>query len=133
MDFGLGVAQTAIGAALGFGLGLVGFHYQHKREREAAELAAQKAAVEALNRAVQSVAVNIDTLVGIKRQVIKSLRPEAEAVQLALEKCTMAEPEQKEELARRVLFLFKDSGQLYQSHPSITAMALPDIKDVFVI
>jgi ribosomal protein S11 len=129
MDFGLGVAQTAIGAALGFGLGLVGFHYQHKREREAAELAAQKAAVEALNRAVQSVAVNIDTLVGIKRQVIKSLRPEAEAVQLALEKCTMAEPEQKEELARRVLFLFKDSGQLYQSHPSITAMALPDIKE----
>lgn len=82
--FLLGIAQTAIGSGVGFGLGILAFHYQQNRQSEQQSKAAWRAALDALNRLSTAAGANIEALANANLQFINDLRPEVEKMKEAV-------------------------------------------------
>jgi hypothetical protein len=82
-QFWLGVAQTAIGSALGFVLGICAFHYQQRRQSAKKEKDDWRAALDALNRLTTAAGANIEALAMAKLQFVNGLRPEVEKIKVA--------------------------------------------------
>jgi hypothetical protein len=59
-QFWLGVAQTAIGSALGFVFGIFAFHYQQRRQAAKKEKDNWRSALDALNRLTTAAGANIE-------------------------------------------------------------------------
>ena len=83
-NFWLGIAQTAIGSALGFGFGIGAFHYQQRKQATKKEKDEWKAAVGALNRLSTAAGANIEALANTKLQFINDMKPEVEKMKAAV-------------------------------------------------
>jgi hypothetical protein len=103
MEFLLGVAQTAIGSGIGFGLGILAFHYQQKRQADLQSKADWRKALDALNRLSIASGANIEALANSKLQLIDAMRPEVEKMKTV-------------------------SGDIFDTAPAERAQKLPDLK-----
>lgn len=128
-QFALGIAETAIGAALGFGLGLVGFHYQQKRQKEAEEEEQDNAVWDALNRLLYATSLNIETLANIKIQSVNNLAPEAHKMTITLSSLPDRDSRNKPLEVEKITELSRELDYFYKTIPTLSIMELPEYKE----
>ncbi|WP_176454377.1 hypothetical protein [Sinorhizobium fredii] len=131
--FAISIVETAIGAALGFGLGLVAFHYQHRREKEAEAEEAREAALDALNRVTQTAGLNIEALANLKLQIIGDLKPEVEVMQKAVEACFDASGVEREAKFQEMKATSEALRSFYQSLTPLPVMPAPDFREFSLV
>ncbi|MPY73100.1 MAG: hypothetical protein GEU87_02465 [Alphaproteobacteria bacterium] len=128
-SFGIGILETAIGAALGFGLGLVAFHYQHKREKDTEANEAREAALSALNRVTQTAGLNIEALANLKLQIIEDIKPEVATMKEAVEAWYDADGAEREALFHEMRAISATLRSFYQTFTPLPIMPAPDFRE----
>lgn len=126
-EFWLGLAQTAIGSALGFAFGIGAFHYQQRLQSTKRGKDDWRAALDALNRLSTAAGANIEALAVAKLQHINDMRPEVEKMKAASEEVFDTPPVDR---ARRILGLKTLSESMlyfYMSLPRTSVMPPPDV------
>ncbi|WP_164644439.1 hypothetical protein [uncultured Shimia sp.] len=124
-EFWQSVVQTAIGSSLGFGLGLIAFHYQQKSMRDESEEGSRLEAIGGMNRLVISAGSNVEAIANSKLQALSALAPEAEQIQRLSEASFDAKAENEH---ARLSELSKALGEcrcFYLSLPQVHIMAPP--------
>ena len=128
-QFALGIAETAIGAALGFGLGLVGFHYQQKRQKEAEEEEQDNAVWDALNRLLYASSLNIESLANLKIQSINSLAPEVVKMKEAMLRTASSHIKNQEFEINSLKEVSRNLDFFYFNIPPVSIMESPGYKE----
>lgn len=131
--FATSVIETAIGAGLGFGLGLVAFHYQHKREKASEAEEAREAALDALNRVTQTAGLNIEALANLKLQIIGDLKPEVAKMKDALEAFYNAGGADRPALFQDMKDTSETLRSFYQSLSWLPIMPAPDFREFSLV
>lgn len=124
-EFWLGVAQTTIGSALGFVLGVAAFHYQQHRQAEQAKIDKTRAALDSLNRLSTAAAASIEALVNFKLQFVSDLAPEVESMKAAVAKIYQLPAGERTKLVPDLKALSEATFHFYVSLPKIAAMPPP--------
>lgn len=128
-SFGLSILETAIGAGLGFALGLAAFHYQHKREKEAEDEEAQQAALDALNRLSQAAGLNIEALANLKLQIVKDLEPEVAMMQEAVDAYYDDTTPGRASRIPGMKSMSESLQHFYKTIPNVMVMPAPDFRE----
>lgn len=123
--FLLGIAQTAIGSGVGFGLGILAFHYQQNRQSEQQSKAAWRAALDALNRLSTAARANIEALANAKLQFINDLRPEVEKMKEAVQDVYKAPVPERATRMPALKSLSESLLHFYMSVPKTSVMPPP--------
>lgn len=125
-NFWLGIAQTAIGSALGFGFGIGAFHYQQRKQATKKEKDEWKAAVGALNRLSTAAGANIEALANTKLQFINDMKPEVEKMKAAVEEAYDTSPANRVRKISNLKSLSESMLHFYMSLPRISVMPPPN-------
>lgn len=128
-DFWLGVTQSAIGSGLGFGLGIIAFRYQQKRQSAKNEQDDWMAALDALNRLTNAAGANIEALVNAKLQFVDNLRPEVEKMKVASEEFYVTPVGEREAKIPDLLTLSNTMRYFYLTFPRNSIMQPPDFSE----
>lgn len=131
--FWLGVLQTAIGAGIGFGLGLVGFHYQSRAQRHENQKVAKDTANDALFRALQAATLNIETLANVKMQILEELRAETVIMRGLVERYHEADHEQKQGILREMKEASARFTSFYMTTPAPSALEPPAYSELSLV
>lgn len=83
--FLLGIIQTAIGSGLGFGLGIVAFHYQREQQEQLKANDENRAVLDALTRLYFTAGVNIEELAHFKNDNLVNFAHDIEKMHAAVE------------------------------------------------
>lgn len=129
MEFWLGIAQTAIGSGIGFGFGILAFHYQQKRQSERLEEADWRASLDALTRLNTAAGANIEALANSKLQLIDDLRADVQKMKKITHDIFDIPPE---DLSERMSDLKKLSGSLRHFYKSLNQTSIlppPDARE----
>lgn len=129
-DFLTSMAETMVGAVLGFILGICALHYQQNRESAAREKAVKEAAIDALNRLMQAAFVNIEALVNTKIQLINDLAGDVETMSNALEKTRSSSRALPKEELEELIEISTNLKYFYKSLPELTVMHPPDFREL---
>jgi hypothetical protein len=124
--FWLGVAETAIGSGIGFGLGILAFHYQQKRQAKVDANAVWKASLDALNRLTIVSVANIEALVNAKLHPIDAMCPEIDKMKTASVDIYDTPPVDRTDKLRQLKELSESLQHFYISLPRISVMPPPD-------
>ncbi len=125
-EFWLGVAQTAIGSGIGFGLGILAFHYQQKRQADLQLNADWRRALDALNRLSTAAGANIEALANSKLQLIDAMRPEVEKMKAASADIYDTRPADRSKKLPALKDLSESLQHFYMSLPRTSVMPPPD-------
>jgi hypothetical protein len=125
-NFWLGIAQTAIGSALGFGFGIWAFHYQQRKQATKKEKDDWKAAVGALNRLSTAAGANIEALANTKLQFINDMKPEVEKMKAAVVEAYDTPPANRARKISDLKTLSESMRHFYMSLPRTSAMPPPN-------
>ncbi|MES0879712.1 hypothetical protein [Roseibium sp. SCP14] len=125
-DFLLGVFQTAIGSGLGFGLGIIAFHYQQERQAEIKKSDDWKQALDALNRLNIAAGSNIEALANTKLQFVNDMRPEIEAMKAAVNNVYGSPSADRSERTRELHRLSETMRYFHMSLQKTSVMVPPD-------
>lgn len=125
-EFWLGVAQTAIGSGIGFGFGILAFHYQQKRQAELHSNSDWRAALDALNRLSIAAGANIEALANAKLQLIDAMRPEAEKMKAASDDIFDTPPADRTAKVPALKALSESLQHFYMSLPRTSVLPPPD-------
>ncbi|MBM07560.1 MAG: hypothetical protein CMH88_14630 [Oceanibulbus sp.] len=125
-EFLLGVVQTAIGSGIGFGLGILAFHYQQKRQADLQSKADWRRALGALNRLSTAAGANIEALANSKLQLIDAMRPEVEQMKTASNDIFDIRPEDRAKKLPDLMALSESLLHFYMSLPQTSIMPPPN-------
>jgi hypothetical protein len=125
--FWLGVAQTTIGSALGFVLGIGAFHYQQRRQSAKKAKDDWRAALDALNRLTTASGANIEALAVVKLPLIKDLRPEVEKMKAASEEVYDTPAAERAKKVPAIKALSESLLHFHMSLPRISVMPPPGL------
>lgn len=125
-EFWLGVAQTAIGSALGFVLGIFAFHHQQRRQSATKETDDWRAALDALNRLTTAAGANIEALANSKLQLINDLSPEVEKMKAESEEVIKTPVAERADKIRALNALSESMLHFYMSLPKTSVMSPPE-------
>jgi hypothetical protein len=124
-DFWLGIAQTAIGSALGFIFGIGAFHYQQRKQATKKERDEWKAAVRTLSRLSTAAGANIEALALTKLQFMSDMKPEVEKMKAAVDEVYDSPDATRTEKISDLKSLSKSVRHFYLSLPRISVMTPP--------
>lgn len=124
-NFWLGVAQTTIGSAVGFVLGIFAFHHQQRRQSAKKEKDDWRAALDALNRVTTAAGANIEALANSKLQLISDLRSEVEKMKAASEEIYKIPVAERAKNIPDLVALSESMLHFYMSLPETSVMAPP--------
>lgn len=130
VDFWAGLAETAIGAFLGFVFALLAFHHQRRRERLAQERQIKETAFDALNRLVQASGMNFEALLNTKRQITNDLRPEVAAMTKVVADFDAAPRDQRRDIVMTMGGLSESFTNFYKVLPELVIMPAPDLREM---
>lgn len=125
-EFWLGVLQSAIGSGLGFGFGIVAFHYQQKRQSANDAQNRWLASLDALNRLTNTAAANIEALVNCKLQFAINLMPEVDQMGAASIAAFDAPEEKRIEHTENLIKLSNSMRYFYLSFAQVSVMQPPE-------
>lgn len=128
-EFWIGVAQTAVGSGMGFGLGILAFHYQQKRQADLQSQADWRRALDALNRLSTTAGANIEALANSKLQLIDSMRPEIEKMKTASIDIYDAQPASCPKKLLALKALSESLQHFYMSLPQTSIMPPPNASE----
>lgn len=128
--FWVGVAQTAIGSGLGFGLGILAFHYQQRRQGAKEEADRWRSTLDALNRLMAAAGANIEALANTKIQILSALRPELEGMKTALAAYHEAPSEQRQQRIENLMTAASDMRAFYMTVPRTMTMLPPEPTEI---
>ncbi len=126
-EFWLGVAQIAIGSALGFVFGIGAFHYQQHRQFAKEEKNDWRAALDALNRLSTAAGANVEALANAKLQLINDMRPEVEKMKAASEEVYDTPVPDRAKKNSALKALSESMLHFYKSLPRTSVMPPPDV------
>lgn len=124
--FWTGVAQTAIGSGIGFGLGVLAFHYQQKRLAKLRSDADWRAALDALNRLSTAAGANIEALAIVKLGLVNAMRPEVEKMKAASDDIYETPPAERAGKLLELKTLSESFQHFYMSSPRTSVMPPPN-------
>ncbi len=127
--FWLGVAQTSIGSAFGFGLGIVAFHYQQRRQAAKGQEEDWKSALDAINRLIVAAGANIESLANTKLQIINNLATEVSSMKAAVEAYHDAAEAEKPRKLEALRAISREVRHFYMTVPRTSIMPPPDVRD----
>lgn len=125
-EFWLGVAQTTIGSAVGFALGILAFQLQQSWQSDKKNKEDWRAALDALNRLSTAAGANIEALANSKLQLINDLRPEVEKMKAALEEIYKTSGAEQAKKIPDLVALSESMLHFYMSLPRTSVMAPPE-------
>ncbi len=125
-DFWLGVVQTTIGSAVGFGLGICAFHLQQRWQSDKKEKDDWRAALDALNRLTTSAGANIEALANSKLQLISDLRPEVEKMKVMIDEIYKIPGAERAKNIPDLIALSESMRHFYMSLPETSVMDPPE-------
>ena len=128
-EFWLGVSQTAIGSGIGFGLGILAFHYQQKRQADLQSKAQWKRAIDALNRLSTAAGANIEALAQSKMQLIDAMRPEVEKMKAASVDIFDTQPADRPKKLLALKAMSESLLHFYMSLPRTSIMPPPNASE----
>lgn len=128
-DFWIGVAQTAIGSGLGFGLGICAFHYQQKLQSDKKDMEDWRAALDAINRLTTAAGANIEALVNAKLQFIIDLRAEVEEMKAVSEELFETPVEERARKIQELITVADSMRHFYLSFQQISVMLPPEFSE----
>jgi hypothetical protein len=123
----VGIAQSAIGSALGFVFGIWAFHYQQRRQSAEKEKNDWRAALDALNRLSTAAGANIEALANAKLQLINDMRPEVEKMKAASEEVYNTPVADRAKRIPALKALSVSMLHFYKSLPRTSVMPPPDV------
>lgn len=128
-EFWFGVAQTAIGSGIGFGLGILAFHYQQKRQADLEAKADLRRALDALNRLTTTAGANIEALANSKLQLTDAMRPEVEKMKTASVDIFDTQPADRPKKLIALKALSESLLHFYMSLPQTSIMPPPSASE----
>lgn len=123
-EFGIGVAEAAIGALIGFLFGLVAFHYQQRKAASQQRDAQRRAATDALNRLMLSSVANIEALANAKLQLLDDLRKDLDEMRHAIDRYLSGITE-----VDKLVEVSASLDHFFQTLPTISFMELPAFRE----
>jgi enamine deaminase RidA (YjgF/YER057c/UK114 family) len=132
-SFGVSIFQTAIGSGLGFVLGLVAFHYQQKREKQAEAKEAKDDALDALTRVLQTAGLNIEALAVIKLQIINDLKPEVEEMKGFVETYFDGDQAGRGKCFHEMKAASEEMRSFYKTFTPLPIMPAPDFREFSLV
>jgi cell division protein FtsB len=131
--FWLGVVETAIGAALGFGLGLAAFHYQSRNEQREKLKLEKVAANDALFRTMQAAVLNVEALASAKLQLLAQLPQESSKMKELIERFYQADDAGKLEVLPQMREAANHFTTFFMTIPKPSSLEPPDFNELTLI
>lgn len=129
-NFWLGVLQTFIGSSLGFGLGVVAFHYQQKHQSAQRAKEDWRAALDALHRLDIAAGANIESLAVMKLLPLTSqMAEECRGMKEASDEAYNAPTSQRKGAVTKLRHLSVSSRYFYHTIVKPVVMPVPEFRE----
>lgn len=133
VGFLLGVFQTATGSIIAFALGLLAFRYQLDQQRKTEAQATMDTAVDALFRAAQSAAVNIETLANTKLHSVGNLAPDVETMKACVDAFYESTGDTRAAAFNTLKETSENAQSFYLTMPPLRVLEAPSIRELSLV
>lgn len=129
VSFGISIAETAIGAFLGFLLGLATIYFQNRQKDASKKQEKIDQANDALKRLLQSSGLNIEAIAMIKLQMLADLKCEMEQMKGYVKEFYRGDNKEKHKIMSVIRSEKPIFYSFYMTFPNISIMEAPEYKE----